>query len=58
MLLLVKLLRYLDMKNNFIAKNLNKVNKPSVHIDRKKEPIDKHKDINSRMKDVKYDRLA
>ena len=43
---------------NFIAKNLNKVNKPSVHIDRKKEPIDKHKDINSRMKDVKYDRLA
>ena len=46
------------MKNNFIAKNLNKVNKPSVHTDRKKEPIDKHKDINSRMKDIKYGRLA
>lgn len=46
------------MKNNFIAKNFNKVNKPSIHVDRKKEPINKHKDINNRMKDVKYDRLA
>ena len=58
MLVLVKLLRYLDMKNNFIAKNFNKVNKPSIHIDRKKEPVNKQKDINNRMKDIKYDRLA
>lgn len=33
------------MKNNFIAKNMNRVNHSSIHIDKKKEGISSDEDV-------------
>lgn len=39
------------MKNNYIAKHMNKVNRSSIHIDRKKEGISAEEDVNKGIKD-------
>lgn len=46
------------MKNNFIAKNMNRVNHSSIHIDKKKEELTAQEDIEQGLEEIKSERKS